>query len=157
MTMKWLTREWASGGLDDDEWDRRCEEYQAHNDEVLPRLSNGAERLIQEINLHDAQIHAFEHRADHDLVMRALIGDLQVGYQFIELTFHDSQLRLEPGSTLESLRLLDDETEIIYDEVDVQSDGRFVHRVLLWPEGEYEVIFTSLAERREPSAPSARR
>lgn len=155
--MKWLTREWASGELDDDEWDEHWKEYLAHNDEMLPRLSNGAERLIQEINLHDAQIHAFEHRPDNVLVIRALIGDLQVGYQFIELTFLDSQVRLEPGSTLESLRLLDDQTEIIYDEVDVEADGRFVHRVLLWPQGEYEVVFANLTEHREPATRSARR
>lgn len=155
--MKWLTREWASGGLDDEEWDERWENYLAHNDEVLPRLGSGAERLVQDINLHDAQIHAFEHRADNVLVVRALIGDLQVGYEFIELAFLDSHLRLEPGSTLESLRLLEDETEIAYDEVDVEANGRFVHRVLLWPRGEYEVVFASLSERREPAPPSARR
>ncbi|WP_307041751.1 hypothetical protein [Agromyces ramosus] len=157
MTMKWLTRERASGSLDDDEWDERWRKYLAHNAEVLPRLTNGAERLAQEINLHDAQIHSFEYRPNDVLVIRALIGDLQIGYQFVELSFLDSEIRLEPGSTIDSLCLHEAQTEIIYDEVDLEADGRSVHRVLLWPQGEYEVVFTNLTERRELASPSDRR
>ena len=149
VSMKWLTREWASGALDDSEWDARWREYQSHCTAVLPRLSDGAERLVQEVALHDAQIHSFEYRAHDALVVRALVGDLQVGYEFVELNFVDAELRLEPGATIDSLRFLDTETEILHDEVDVEADGRFVHRVLLWPQGEYEVVFTALSERRE--------
>ena len=157
VSMQWLTREWASGALDDAEWDLRWRDYQSHRTAVLPRLRDGAERLIQGVNLHDAQIQSVEHQPGGALVLRALVGDLQVGYEFVELSFVGAELRLEPGATIDSLRLYDAETEIIYDEVDVQTDGRFVHRVLLWPQGEYEVVFTSLTERREEASPSDRR
>lgn len=154
--MKWLTREWATGGLDDDEWDARWSAYQAHNTAVIPLLSNGAERLIEDIYLHDAQIRSFDVLGDV-LAMRALIGDLQVGYEFIDLRYDGAELRLEPGASIRSLRLQKRGTEIIYHEVDVEGDGRFLHRVLLWPRGEYEVAFAALTEQREPATPADRR
>ncbi len=155
--MKWLTREWAFGSLGDDEVRERWQAYEAQRALVLPGLTSGAERLADGINLHDAQVHVFDLRPGEALVLRALIGDLQVGYEFIELTYIDPELRLEPGATIESLRLFDAETEIVYDEIDLEPDGRFVHRVLLWPDGEYEVTFTALTERREAADPRDRR
>ncbi|GAA1767305.1 hypothetical protein [Agromyces humatus] len=157
MSMKWLTREWASGTLDDSEWDSHWRDYQVHCTAVMPRLRDGAERLVQGVNLHDGQIQSFEYRPDGALVVRALVGDLQVGYEFVELSFVDAELRLEPGATIDSLRFHDAESEIVYDEVDVEADGRFVHRVLLWPQGEYEVVFTALSERREEATSRDRR
>ena len=56
MAMKWLTRAWASGELNDDEYDARWEAYQAHNAAVLPHLDSGAELLVEDVYLHDAQI-----------------------------------------------------------------------------------------------------
>jgi hypothetical protein len=97
VSMQWLTREWASGALDDSEWDSRWRDYQSHRTAVLPRLHDGAERLIQGVNLHDGQIQSFEYRPGGALVLRALVGDLQVGYEFVELSFVDAELRLEPG------------------------------------------------------------
>lgn len=157
VSMKWLTREWASGAFDDSEWDSQWREYQLHCTAVLPRLRDGAERLVHGINLHDGQIQSFEYRPDGALAVRVLVGDLQVGYEFVELSFVDAELRIEHGATIDSLRFQDAETEILYDEVDVEADGRFVHRVLLWPQGEYEVVFTALTERREEARSSDRR
>ncbi|UOE25502.1 hypothetical protein [Agromyces soli] len=157
MTMNWLTRAWATGGLDDEEWEAHLRAYRRHCAEVRPRLSGGAELLLDGINLHDAQIHSFEHGTDGSLAMRALIGDLQVGYSFIELTFVDAEVRLEAGRDGEELSLTGPGVEIHYDEIDVQPDGRFVHRVLLWPDGEYEVTFSALTEHRVPADPSDRR
>lgn len=131
--------------------------YRRHCADVRPRLSGGAERLLDGINLHDAQIHSFERGRDGNLAMRALIGDLQVGYEFIELTFMDAEVRLQAGHDGEELSLTARGVEIHYDEIDVQADGRFVHRVLLWPDGEYEVTFTALAEHRVPAEASDRR
>lgn len=124
---------------------------------MLPQLRDGAERLVRRVNLHDGQIQSFEYRPGGAPVVRALVGDLQVGYEFVELSVVDAELRLGPGATIDSLRLKDAETEILYDEVDIEADGRFVHRVLLWPQGEYEVVFTALSERREEASPSDRR
>ncbi len=154
MTMKWLTRAWASGGLDDDEWEAHWRAYRVHCAEVRPRLSGGAERLLDGINLHDAKIHSCHHQPDGALVMRTVLGDLQVGYEFVELTYLDAELRVEPRHDGADVSLTDPKTQILYDEVDVQADGRFVHRVLLSPDGEYEVVFSTLVERREAATPA---
>lgn len=149
VVMKWFTREWASGDLSDEEWDARALLYEAHLARIQPQLVNGAARLSDGVNLHDGKIHAFELRADGVLRFRALIGDLEAGYEFVELDYREAEIRLDPGVNLKALRLLDPRTEILQDEVDIASDGRFAHRVLLWPEGEYEVLFSGLTERRE--------
>lgn len=157
VSMKWLTREWATGQLDDHDYEERWRAQQSHRVAILPRLSHGAEKLVKDVNLHDAQIHSFEYRPGELLVVRALIGDLQVGYEFIELSYIDAELGLEAGTTIDSLRLFDTETEILYDEVDVDDSGRFLHNVLLWPRGDYEVSFTALREHRQSASPHDRR
>ena len=101
VSMKWLTREWASGALDDYEWDSHWRDSQVHCTAVVPRLRNGAERLVQGVNMHDGQIQSFEYRHDGALVVRALVGDLQVGYEYVELSFVDAELRLEPEATID--------------------------------------------------------
>ncbi|MFF2495364.1 hypothetical protein [Agromyces sp. NPDC058064] len=157
MTMKWLTREWASGSLGDDEWLERWQAYEAHREQVLPSLHSGAERLADGIDLHDAQVHTFDYRPGAALVMRAHIGHLQIGYELLELTFIDAELRLKHGASIESLRLFNAATEIVYDEIDLEPDGRFAHRILLSPAGEYEVAFTALTEWRAAADPRDRR
>ncbi len=154
--MTWLTHEWATGGLSHEEYEERWRLHLAHRVEVLPRLSGGAERLVDGIDLHDGMVRSFEYLPRDMLTCRVLIGDMQVGYEFVELGYVDAELRLEPGSTIETLSLFDAETEIISDEVDVAAAGRFVHRVLLWPRGEYEVEFTSLTENREAATSADR-
>ena len=41
-------------------------------------------------------------------------------------------------------RARDRETELLYDEVDVEQDGTYVHRLLFWPEGEISIAFKHL-------------
>lgn len=154
--VRWLTREWASGELDDDEWDARWEQYASHCADVRSRLSKDAELLL-DVNLHDAQHRSFEYSPHETLTVRALMGDLIVGYEFVELTYMDAELRVSEVGSVRALRLLHDRTEILYTEVDAEADGRFVHRVLLWPRGEYEVVFTAVKVHREPASPGDRR
>lgn len=155
--MKWLTRAWAWGELGDDEYLERERLYLAHLRAVRPLLSRGAERLIDDINLHDAQIQFLKHQQDGALELRALVGDLQVGYELITLSYLEADLRLGDEATLDSLKLDAAGTEIIYDEIDVAPHGRFTHSVLLWPDGEYEVTFAALIENRAPATAGDRR
>jgi len=43
--MKWFTRSWARGELDDEESDRRTSDYQRHLKAIAADLDNGAEQL----------------------------------------------------------------------------------------------------------------
>jgi hypothetical protein len=60
--MKWFTRDYIDGGLDDEEWSRRREDYAQHLNSIGADLSDGAEELIATVNLHDAQVHAWSLR-----------------------------------------------------------------------------------------------
>lgn len=155
--MRWLTREWAAGSLEEDEYDQRWSSYLAHRSEVRPRLHSGADRLLDSIHLHDGQVRSFDDKPRDTLQVRVLTGDLQVGYEFVEMSYAEAELQLDAGVTMRSLNLFGSDVEIIYDEVDIASEGRFVHRVLLWPEGEYEVVFSAFADRRTPATPADRR
>jgi hypothetical protein len=35
--------------------------------------------------------------------------------------------------------------QVLNDEVDIASDGRYIHRLLFWPAGELVVLFTELS------------
>lgn len=47
----------------------------------------------------------------------------------------------------------DPRTELLYDEVDVVDPGRFEHRHLLWPEGEFGVRFAEVSVVSAPASP----
>jgi hypothetical protein len=149
--MRWLDRDWVSGKLDDAEWNRRLEDYLEHREEVRPLLRNGAE-LLDARNLHDAQIRSFDVRDDGTIATRALVGDLQVGYAFLDFVYRDARVCTDPDDLLP----LNEGVEILYDEVDAEDDGRFVHRVLLSSIGHYEVSFGALSETSTPATAADR-
>jgi hypothetical protein len=46
---------------------------------------------------------------------------------------------------------------LLYDELVLLPDGRLIHRVLVWPDGEVWVRFNSVEVERQPASPDARR
>ena len=74
--------------------------------------------------------------------LRLRIGFKRIGYADLHLGYEDVDLSAvgSPPATL----LADPETQAIYHEVDVGDDGRFEHRLLLWPRGELVVAFDGL-------------
>jgi|tagenome__1003787_1003787.scaffolds.fasta_scaffold19850960_1 hypothetical protein len=153
--MKWFTREWADCALDDDELERRRVDYQRHLESIGADLDGGAEQLLS-VYLHDAQVRVCNLDEDATLRLRALTGDLQRGYEWLSLQYHRAGI---VGATIEDLsgRITEHGTELLYDEVDVCNDGRYEHRILMWPDGEFGVRFASLTVTREPALPSDRR
>ncbi len=83
--MKWFTRDFLTGGLDDAEWQGRIDDHEQHMIEIASRLNNGAELLTSPMNLHDAQLRGWSHSPD-SFRLRLLIGDLEVGYEWANLT-----------------------------------------------------------------------
>ncbi len=86
---------------------------------------------------------------------RLLIGDLQVGYEFVTVHYRRADL-IASAAGLEALRLTDSGVEVLYDEVDIGL-GRPIHRILLWPEGELWVRFDEARVERTPAEPADRR
>ena len=150
--MKWFTREWASGGLTDEEWESRRQDYASHLDAIGPQLRNGAEELIASVNLHDAQILS-ANTGGATFHLRVIAGDLQRGYERLSLTYDDV---VSEGLVVDS-ETHADVSEIVHDEVDLSPDSRFEHRLLLWPEGELCIRFRTLQVQRQPASPADRR
>lgn len=119
-----------------------------------PFCENGAELLVEDVNLHDAQPREWhlEHGA---VVLTFLAGDLQRGYESVRLSYREAQL--EGATPSEVARWLGSQgTEVWYDEVDLAGDS-LPAQLLLWPEGEFSITFSALQVDRRPVSPHERR
>ncbi len=152
--MRWLTRECLTGGLSDDEWERRYNGYASHLEQIKPHLSHGAELLHPEhLNLHDGQPNQW--RLDGDkFQMKVLVGDEQVGFEWADIEYHDAELF--PDTAHNGLaRWPLTKREIGEDEL-TETDTGYEQRFLLWPDGEFGVRFTSCTVTRQPATASDR-
>lgn len=151
--VRYLTRDWASGALSEAEWAERWEAFEDHRRSVAPTLDHGAEHLVIDINLHDAVAKACTIDGG-SLAIRFVAGDLQRGYEFVELTYLGATIR---GASAEDIHawLTAPETEVWYDEVDRRGE-RYIHRYLLHPDGEFDLEFSRLQVNREPAQPDDR-
>ena len=79
----------------------------------------------------------------HVLSLALRCGDLQLGYFDVDIRYSGVILTPQQLKVL-SCRAYDRSTEILIDEIDTQADGRFVHRLLFWPDNELGIIFSDL-------------
>src|SRR5688572_10755448 len=112
--MRWFSREWATGGLSDEEFDARRRSHAEHLAEIRGRLLNGADLLVEEVNLHDAQPRIWRLEGDQ-VHLRVLAGDLQRGYEVIDLRYVGASVTGDP--TAYERWLLAPGTEVLYDEI----------------------------------------
>ena len=139
--MRCLTRAWVSGALTEVEWDRALEAYRARIAEIAPRLPNALLRLTRDVSLHDGLIECvIWHPAKRRLRLSLVCGDVQSGYFLVQLTYDGAMLG---GGRVDSLRRAAEsrESESLYDEVDIEDDGRFSHRLLFSPREEVTIEF----------------
>jgi hypothetical protein len=152
--MKWFTRELHTGHLSDDEYDGALTDYQVHRDALAGAAPEGVRQLLK-TSLDDAQVQ--EWSVDLQVVVvRLLAGDLQRGYQFVSLTYRGAELI---GATVDDLRSwsLNTEGELLSDEVELSGAGRYEHRLLFDPLGEFAVRFDSVEVVTAPANPANRR
>ena len=136
--MKYLTREWYDGGHDDDEYFA----YRRHLTGISEQLSAPVLALALS-DLHDARFLDVAHDTEvRELALRLRIGFKRIGYADMHLRYAGVDLSANDGDP-EAL-LADQDTEVIYHEVDLRDDGRFEHRLLLSPRGELAIAFESL-------------
>jgi hypothetical protein len=155
--MRWFDRDFVTGGLSDEVWTERRTDYEAHLSDIRPRLKNGAEALVTSVHLHDGQVAEWEYQPGESFVVRVLVGDLQVGYEWLTLDYRDASLTGNSELDLTRWWSTLPPNEIIEDELDLSGDDRYEHRMLLWPEGEVGVQFGALHPARRPASPSDRR
>lgn len=150
--MHYFTRELADGELagGDTEDDARRAEYQARVAAVEAGLPADLVRLAKETNLHDGLIECIRWSPSRRrLVFNLVIENLQLGYSAAELSYGGVLLG---GARLEALRRAAEsrETEILFDEVDLDEGGMLVHRILFWPSEQVTLEFDSFTLKVEP-------
>jgi len=121
------------------------EAYQRRLDEIDARLSEPARALARTVSLHDAFIeHVRWHPASKELTL-SLVAEGSSGGRTVTLTYRGALIHGRNGMDILRAVARDRETEILYDEVDIDDDdGRLLHRVLFWPRDELTIDFDEL-------------
>ena len=115
--------------------------YQQRLSTILPIAPPSLRELATSVNIHDGLIEWAEHyREKEELNLKMIIGDQQRGYSCIHLYYFGVSF---DSSILEEIAN-DSTSEALYDEVDVEPDGHFTHRILFHPYRELEISFSSL-------------
>jgi len=151
--MRSLTRDWHGSGenpLTDAEVDEHTAAYQQHREAVLPQLPDDLKTLAgQPIdghhrNLHDGRVEAWEAELPDRIVLQIVCGDVRHRYERLQIEYRGAELI---GASEHNLAawLGNERTELLYQEVDAIPDGRFEHRHLLWPQGEFGIRFTDIS------------
>jgi len=155
MVMRWLTR-----STDDDaEMASREAAYRAHLQSLLPRLPEPLRGFAGEPvggrlrSVHDGRVESWHADLPDRFRLQLVCGDLQRGYERLAIEYVTAVELLGPEVTELAEWLADKRTEFLYDEVDALADGRFEHRHLLWPEGEFGVRFFDVAVTATPATP----
>lgn len=148
--MKYFTPEWAGGYLTDAEFDAVVESYERRVAVLLPRLPQALRDLTATISIHDGLIRRVEvSPAQASLELHLRCGDLQVGYFDLDLMYRGVEFsRLDLMTLAAAAR--DRRTEVRYEEVDVEDDGLFVHRLLFWPHRAIELVAKEVHMVRTP-------
>ena len=146
--MRFFTRAVVSGDLNDAEVERISACYQQHIGDIAGSASPEIAELAQ-TNLHDGLIRRVVVQPDADeLVLSLRCGDLQVGYFDIDILYLGVSIDAQQLEVL-TRRVHDRRTEILAGEIDRLPDGRFVHRLIFWPDDELEMVFSSLNITRQ--------
>jgi len=141
--MRFFTRNVVSGKMADVEVDRVYSAYKQHIGAIVDTSPEDIAELAQ-TNLHDGLIRrvVVDH-GTHKLLLALRCGDLQAGYIDVDIRY--SGITLTPQQSQVLLhRTYDRRTEILADEIDIFSNGRFVHRLIFWPDEELEIVFSGL-------------
>lgn len=146
--MRYLTREWATGGLSGEEHEARIDANLRALNDVWPLFP---ESLVEFFygepygGFHDARLLAW-HEDGSDLVMEFSTGDLQKGYWSVRCVFSDGRARTT-GQDLATM--VNDKIELLYSEYARVGD-RWAWRTLCWPDTELEVTFTDVSTSWSP-------
>lgn len=142
--MRYFTRGWAAGELDDNEADQVAEAYRVRLAVIAPRLPPAMLRMTREIRLHDALIErVIWDPASRRLWLSLVCEDREGGQLLMRLCYGGAMLG---AGRVESLRRAAESrlTELLYDEVDVDDAGILSHRLLFAPSEEVTIDFENM-------------
>jgi hypothetical protein len=141
--LKFFTKEWLRGERDDEELYAAYSEYQAHLKTIRDSLTTVLRTLFS-YRLHDGLVKTVNRRIpENELFVTLIIGDLQVGYQRLDLTYRNAELT---QSDLEMLVRASrtEKIEILEDEWDLSDSRKFIHRLIFSTHQEIEIAFDDI-------------
>lgn len=147
--MKFFPRDWPDGSSGASH-EAAYAAYMDRIREVASELPADLLALANGYSLHDGLIQgACLDRKQLHLTIQLICGDLVRGYSRAELQYTGLTL---PGCAFEDLhRVVScDDTEILWNEVDLVQHGLYEHRFLCWPDGEFAVQFSAFALKVTP-------
>ena len=143
--MEFFTKKWFLGKLPENESKRRLQEYKNYLKKIFPKLPITLRSFALKFELHDGllekcTINQFEKTLQFDLIC----GDLQKGYFRLKMVYLDVDLNKKLIIKLKAL-IKNTSSEILYDEIGLVLDKKFVHRILFWPDFiELDMNFSNL-------------
>ena len=126
-------------------------DYERHLAALRPALP-ATLRVLAELVLHGARIRRVVlDRAGRELRLELRGGDERLGWYDLDLTYLGAVLDAADAAVLrEAAR--DEATVVVHDEVDLATEGHFLHRLLFAPWRDGEIMFRALALRMAPRA-----
>ncbi|HMK12900.1 MAG TPA: hypothetical protein VK461_15020 [Acidimicrobiales bacterium] len=149
--MRYFTRGWTHGELSDEETEDARSRYWARVDEIAPRLPAPLPELAKSVSIHDALVDhvCWEPSIDRLTLRLVCLKADPAAYEAVEIVYEGAMLGVRRIETLRQVAL-SRETELLYDEVDVDDEGTFAHRILFWPADEVTIDFRSMSLARWP-------
>lgn len=152
--MQFFTPAWHGGDLTDEEANAVPARYASHLDELLPLMPPPVYALARGINIHDGLLRRVRvERATSTVAASLRCGDNR-GYFDLELGYMGVQFDRSELQGLEAVAR-DPESEALYDEIDYDPEGYWLHRILFWPYQEVSIIFQTLRIVIGPTASRA--
>ncbi|MBI5362462.1 MAG: hypothetical protein HZA53_04730 [Planctomycetes bacterium] len=149
--MKYFTRGWVNGELDDDASEAVVVAYRRRLEAIMPSLPESVRRLAREVSLHDALVEQVRWRPHDRTLTLVFVVTCGPGAPGTARVVYEGALLGE--RRLDALRSVarDRDAVLLYDEVDLGEDGGLVHRLLFWPREEVtvdcRVVHVELAPR----------
>lgn len=140
--MKFFTKEWCCGELEDVVVDNVLSDYEKYIKNIFLKLPFTIRMLAKNISLHDGIIKKILVKyANQSVRIEGIFGDLQAGYFTLKIKYLNV-LNLEEMKTFSSLQ--EEKLEILSDEIEMKSTNNFAHRILFSNKKEIEFLFEDL-------------
>ncbi len=140
--MKYFTKDWCFGDLDDDKIQEVKKNYWEYIDHIKDSLPFPLKLLATNINLHDGIIDKVSYFSEKkSLKIEGIFGDLENGYFKLEVKYLNiSEPKIRVLKTIFEQQTI----EVISDEIELVSPRLFSHRFLLSTKKKIEIRFSDI-------------
>jgi hypothetical protein len=143
--MRWFTHDFEYRFLDDA--DKRHRRYAKHLEALRPELPEGFRMHVAAggfISLHDATFIRTAWQDGRtvvlDMAASGWFADASQAALIVRFVYTGADLVRPKKRRAFYRRVVQAHAEVLYDEIDRAKDGRFEHRMLLWPEKAPEIV-----------------